>query len=89
MRPLSLDIPWAILQNARVYEKLMRHPRKPLFPIAGRPMIWHHIQALSKVDGLTEVLLIGFYDDAVMQPFIRDASRDFPNLAIKCATRRL
>lgn len=56
---------------------------KPLFPIAGRPMIWHHIQALSKVEGLSEVLLIGFYDDAVMAPFVKDASRDFPNLVIR------
>lgn len=46
-------------------------------------MIWHHIQALSKVDGLSEVLLIGFYDDAVMAPFVKDASRDFPNLVIR------
>ena len=47
-------------------------------------MIWHHIQALSKVDGMHEVLLIGFYEDAVMAPFVREASRDFPNLAIRC-----
>lgn len=46
-------------------------------------MIWHHIQALSKVDGLSEVLLIGFYEDAVMAPFVKDASRDFPNLVIR------
>lgn len=56
---------------------------KPLFPIAGRPMIWHHIQALSKVEGLGEVLLIGFYEDAVMAPFVKETSRDFPNLSIK------
>ena len=47
-------------------------------------MIWHHIQALSKVDGMQEVLLIGFYEDAVMAPFVREASRDFPNLTIRC-----
>ena len=33
---------------------------KPLFPIAGRAMIWHGIQALSRVQGLKEVILIGF-----------------------------
>lgn len=46
-------------------------------------MIWHHIQALSKVEGMHEVLLIGFYEDAVMAPFVKDASRDFPNLSIR------
>lgn len=51
-------------------------------------MIWHHIQALSKVEGLGEVLLIGFYEDAVMAPFIKDVSRDFPNLAIRYVTLR-
>jgi mannose-1-phosphate guanylyltransferase len=33
---------------------------KPLLPIAGRPIIYHGIQALSKCEGLKEVLLIGF-----------------------------
>jgi len=56
---------------------------KPLFPIAGRPMIWHHIQALSKVEGMHEVLLVGFYEDSVMASFVREASKDFPNLSIR------
>ncbi|KAI5481123.1 hypothetical protein MNV49_005558 [Pseudohyphozyma bogoriensis] len=56
---------------------------KPLFPIAGRAIVWHAIQALSKVEGLQEVLLIGFYDDSVFSHFVKDASRDFPNLSIR------
>ncbi|KAM0750988.1 mannose-1-phosphate guanyltransferase [Meredithblackwellia eburnea MCA 4105] len=56
---------------------------KPLFPIAGRAIIWHGIQALSKVEGLHEVILIGFYDDSVFSNFIKDASKDFPNLSIR------
>ncbi|RIB09955.1 nucleotide-diphospho-sugar transferase [Gigaspora rosea] len=36
---------------------------KPLFPIARHPIIWYHLDALSKVEGLKEVLLIGFYED--------------------------
>jgi len=34
---------------------------KPLFPIAGQPMIYHLIENCSKVEGLNEVLLIGSY----------------------------
>ncbi|CAJ0578266.1 unnamed protein product, partial [Mesorhabditis spiculigera] len=34
---------------------------KPLFPIAGVPLIEHHIDRLSQLTGLTEVILIGFY----------------------------
>ncbi|KZO96522.1 mannose-1-phosphate guanyltransferase [Calocera viscosa TUFC12733] len=56
---------------------------KPLFPIAGRPLIWHHIRALSKVTGITEVFLIGFYEDAVFAPFLKDVSREFKNLSVK------
>jgi len=56
---------------------------KPLFPIAGRPLIWHHIRALSKVSGVTEVLLIGFYEDAIFAPFLKDVSREFKNLSVK------
>ncbi|ORY88473.1 mannose-1-phosphate guanyltransferase [Leucosporidium creatinivorum] len=56
---------------------------KPLFPIAGRAIIWHSIQAASKLEGLNEVILIGFYDDAVLAPFVRAASQDFPNLSIR------
>ncbi|KAL8287158.1 hypothetical protein RQP46_003610 [Phenoliferia psychrophenolica] len=56
---------------------------KPLFPIAGRAIIWHGIQALSKVQGLREVILIGFYDDNVFAHFVKEASKDFPNLSIR------
>ncbi len=34
---------------------------KPLFPIAGVPMVYHHVAALAKVEGMREILLIGFY----------------------------
>lgn len=56
---------------------------KPLFPLAGRAIIWHGIQALSKVANLKEVLLIGFYEDSILAPFVKQASRDFPSLQIR------
>lgn len=43
---------------------------KPLFPIAGEAMIYHHIEACSKVPGLTEVLLLGFYEAQAFKEFI-------------------
>ncbi|RXK41105.1 mannose-1-phosphate guanylyltransferase [Tremella mesenterica] len=55
---------------------------KPLLPIAGKPMIWHPLSALAKVPGLTEVIIIGFYEDSVLSGFIKDAKREFPNIAI-------
>ncbi|GAA5956504.1 hypothetical protein JCM8115_000591 [Rhodotorula mucilaginosa] len=56
---------------------------KPLFSVGGRPIIWHSLVALSHVQELSEVLLIGFYDEAVINPFIKEAQRDFPNLSIR------
>lgn len=56
---------------------------KALFPIAGRAIIWHGIQALSRLEGLEEVILIGFYEDSVFTGFIKETSRDFPHLKIR------
>jgi mannose-1-phosphate guanylyltransferase len=43
---------------------------KPLFPIAGLPMIQHHVEALCKVEGLTEIILMGFFDETLFKGFI-------------------
>lgn len=56
---------------------------KPLFPLAGQPLLQHHVRALSKVDHLTTIYLIGFFEDSVLADFIRDASREFPHLTIR------
>jgi len=45
-------------------------------------MVWHPLTALTKVPGLTEVVLIGFYEDSVMAGFIKDSKREFPNITI-------
>ena len=56
---------------------------KPLFPVAGAPVVSHHLRALSKVDGLKEVLIIGFFEDNVFSRFVDDAATEFPNLHIR------
>jgi mannose-1-phosphate guanylyltransferase len=45
-------------------------------------MVWHPLASLAKMPGLTEVLIIGFYEDSVMAGFVKDAKREFPNIAI-------
>jgi mannose-1-phosphate guanylyltransferase len=45
-------------------------------------MVWHPLAALAAVPGLTQVVIIGFYEDAVMNPFIKEAKREFPNIGI-------
>ncbi|XP_063991012.1 mannose-1-phosphate guanyltransferase alpha [Diachasmimorpha longicaudata] len=44
---------------------------KPLFPIAGRPMIQHHIEACVKLKNLTEILIIGSYNASELQNFVQ------------------
>ncbi|KAI9469026.1 MAG: nucleotide-diphospho-sugar transferase [Benjaminiella poitrasii] len=56
---------------------------KPLFPVAGRPVISHHLDALSKVKGLKEVLIIGLFEDKVFAPYIDNAALEFPHLNIR------
>jgi mannose-1-phosphate guanylyltransferase len=49
---------------------------KPLFPIAGLPMIQHHVEALCKVDGLMEIILMGFFDETLFNGFIESVSAE-------------
>lgn len=50
---------------------------KPLFPVAGQPMIYHHIRSLARFDNLDEVLLVGFYEAAQFEPFIESIAAEF------------
>lgn len=43
---------------------------KPLFPIAGRPLIYHHLIALRNIPNLLEVIIIGYYDSSLFRQFI-------------------
>lgn len=45
---------------------------KPLFPIAGKPIIQHHIEACVKVADLKEILIIGNYPQSQMESFVAD-----------------
>ncbi|SAL95921.1 hypothetical protein [Absidia glauca] len=56
---------------------------KPLFPVAGAPVVSHHLAALSKVQGLQEVLIIGFFEDNVFARFLDEAASEFPHLHIR------
>lgn len=45
---------------------------KPLFPIAGRPMIQHHIEACVQMKEVKEILIIGFYNASQMEIFVAE-----------------
>mmetsp|Transcript_10698 Transcript_10698/g.10813 ORF Transcript_10698/g.10813 Transcript_10698/m.10813 type:complete len:91 (+) Transcript_10698:3-275(+) len=45
---------------------------KPLFPIAGYPIIFHHIRRLSEMEQVRHVFLIGNYEQSKFTHFIEE-----------------
>lgn len=56
---------------------------KVLFPVAGKPMLSHSVDALAKLEGLKEILLFGFYEENVFKNYIIDMHRKYPHVNIK------
>ncbi|KAK0629324.1 nucleotide-diphospho-sugar transferase [Bombardia bombarda] len=56
---------------------------KPLFDVAGHPILWHCLKAIEKVPSIHEVYLIGYYDESIFFQFLQEASKEFPHLSIK------
>ncbi|XP_066520876.1 mannose-1-phosphate guanyltransferase alpha-B [Hoplias malabaricus] len=51
---------------------------KPLFPVAGVPMLQHHLEACAKVPDMKEVILIGFYQpNEELNRFLVSAQQEF------------
>ncbi|KAA8626135.1 GCD1 Nucleoside-diphosphate-sugar pyrophosphorylase [Pyrenophora tritici-repentis] len=56
---------------------------KPLFPIAGHPIIEHCFRAITNVPEIKEVFIVGYYEESVFQPFINAVSTSWPHLSVK------
>ncbi|KAF7181434.1 hypothetical protein CNMCM7691_000652 [Aspergillus felis] len=56
---------------------------KPLFEVAGHPIINHCLKALAKIPDIREVILVGYYDESVFRDFIKDSSKEFPQFRIQ------
>ena len=50
---------------------------KPFFPVAGQPILSQHIRSLVQLGNVSEVLLMGFYDESFLAYNIKSASREF------------
>uniref|UniRef100_A0A674P0M3 GDP-mannose pyrophosphorylase Aa n=1 Tax=Takifugu rubripes TaxID=31033 RepID=A0A674P0M3_TAKRU len=51
---------------------------KPLFPVAGVPMLQHHIEACVKVPNMKEILLVGFYQpNEELNKFLLNVQQEF------------
>lgn len=88
MRPLSLDCELKEKSGADFRSKTPAPSRRQgasseCHKAHHQPMIWHQLSALATVPGLSEIIIIGFYEDSVMSGFIKDSKREFPNVAIR------
>ncbi|XP_067006099.2 mannose-1-phosphate guanyltransferase alpha-A [Anabrus simplex] len=50
---------------------------KPLFPVAGLPMIQHHIEACVNVPNLKEILILGYYPASELSQFVADMVQEY------------
>lgn len=46
-------------------------------------MIHHHIQSLSTVPGMKEILLVGFFENSVFDRFLTETQMEFPHISIR------
>ncbi|KAM7268182.1 hypothetical protein ACFE04_010348 [Oxalis oulophora] len=49
---------------------------KPLFPIAGQPMVHHPISACKKIPNLARIFLIGFYEEREFALYVSSISNE-------------
>jgi mannose-1-phosphate guanylyltransferase len=61
---------------------------KPLFPIGGQPLLYHHLQSLSAIPNLKDVYLIGFFEDQIFSRFLENVLTDFPSFNVRCVFHR-
>ncbi|XP_061724002.1 mannose-1-phosphate guanyltransferase alpha [Cydia pomonella] len=64
-------------QKGTRFRPLSLDTPKPLFPIAGVPLIQHHIAACVKLPQVREILIIGSYTAATMAQFVGDMHREY------------
>ncbi|GAA0147250.1 transferase [Lithospermum erythrorhizon] len=49
---------------------------EPLFPLAGQPMVQHHISACKRIPNLSQIFLIGFYEEREFALYVSAISNE-------------
>ncbi|KAG8231512.1 hypothetical protein J437_LFUL011550 [Ladona fulva] len=50
---------------------------KPLFPVAGLPLIQHHIEACCSVPNLKEIILLGYFPASKLSQFVTEMTQEY------------
>jgi mannose-1-phosphate guanylyltransferase len=58
------------------FRPLSLYQPKPLFPIAGKPLIYHHLRALAVLPDIQDVFIVGYYDASQFADFIDEARQE-------------
>lgn len=56
---------------------------KPLFEIAGHPIIEHCFNAITKIPSIKEVFIVGYYEESVFRDFIKDTMKQHSGLQVR------
>lgn len=62
---------------------------KILFPIAGKPLLSHTVDALLRIKSITEIILIGFYEDVVFNDFVTEFNTKMKYMDRHCSMKYL
>ncbi|CAG2105378.1 unnamed protein product [Medioppia subpectinata] len=69
-------------QKGTRFRPLSLDSPKPLFPVAGLPMVEHLVKACAAVHGMKEIFLIGFYPIHMFAQFIDSMIRKY-NISVR------
>ncbi|PVZ98960.1 hypothetical protein BB558_005031 [Smittium angustum] len=69
--------------RATRFRPLSMNLPQPLFPVGGKPIIWHQVNALSKTPGITEIILLGLFEAHVFKSFLDQCTLEFPKIEFK------
>eukprot|EP00270_Netrium_digitus_P019450 TRINITY_DN766_c0_g1_i2.p1 TRINITY_DN766_c0_g1~~TRINITY_DN766_c0_g1_i2.p1 ORF type:complete len:412 (-),score=117.95 TRINITY_DN766_c0_g1_i2:223-1458(-) len=58
------------------FRPISLHVPTPLFPVAGKPMIFHPISACKKIPDLSHVFVIGFYEEKEFSFYVSAISNE-------------
>ncbi|XP_052743264.1 mannose-1-phosphate guanyltransferase alpha isoform X2 [Bicyclus anynana] len=70
-------------QKGTRFRPLSLDTPKPLFPIAGLPLIQHHIKACKRLASCKEILIIGSYTTTTMAQFVNDMQIEYSPVIIR------
>lgn len=66
-----------ILPSGTRFRPLSLDTPKPLFPVAGVPLIQHLIEACTRLEECKEILIIGSYTANNMAQFVSDMQKEY------------